>query len=199
MDKGLVKVPKNAIINIAGGLLLMAFFTLFWSINADAKIKGNDYGIVLILFGSFSLVFVMFAIYLFSILNRFPSINSDAQKLEGKKKGKRFGILFGIEGLAIFIIVNILRNFHYDIFVLPAIALIVGLHFYPMAIIFKRKIDYYFSSWTCLIALSGIGMLIMKLPSISATLAFVSIGVAIATTGYGVYMLYMGRHYAKNI
>ena len=58
MDKGLIKVPKNAIINIAGGLLLMAFFTMFWSINAEAEIKGNDYGIVLILFGSFSLVFV---------------------------------------------------------------------------------------------------------------------------------------------
>jgi hypothetical protein len=192
------KVPGIAIINIAGGLLLMAFFTIIWSIIAENEMNGNDNGVVLIAFGLFSLTFIIYALYLFSISKRFPTLSNDAQKLEGKKFAKKFGIFFAIEGIAIFVLVNILINFHCDIFVIPAIALIVGLHFYPMARIFKRKIDYYFATWTCLIALSGMVMLIMKSLSIAAILAFVSISVALATSGYGIYMLHSGRQLTKN-
>jgi uncharacterized membrane protein (DUF485 family) len=82
------KVPGIAIINIAGGLLLMAFFTIIWSIIAENEMNGNDNGVVLIAFGLFSLTFIIYALYLFSISKRFPTLSNDAQKLEGKKFAK---------------------------------------------------------------------------------------------------------------
>jgi ABC-type transport system involved in cytochrome c biogenesis permease subunit len=198
MTEELNKIPRIAIRNIASGMLLMAFFTTVWSIIAENKIEGNDCGIVVIIFAVFSFVLVMYAIYLFSISKRFPKLSNGDQKLEGKKTGKKFGIIFGIEGVAIFIAVNILTNLHLESFVIPAIALIVGLHFYPLAAIFKRKVDYYFASWTCFIALSGVILLIIKPSEQSAVSAFVSVGVALATTGYGIYMLQIGRQVSKN-
>jgi hypothetical protein len=197
MNEELTKVPGIAIINTAAGLLLMAFFTTIWSIIAENEVKGNEYCIILIIFGVFSLIFVMYAIYLFSIAKRFPKLSTDTQKLEGVKTGKRFGILFGIEGVTIFITVNILINFHCAIFIIPAIALIVGLHFFPIAGIFKRKIDYYFATWTSIFALSGIIILIINPSAADTVSASVSIGVALATTGYGIYMLLIGSQISK--
>jgi hypothetical protein len=190
-------VSKEAIISAASGMLLMALFTTIWSIVAEYEIQGNDYGMVIVVFSLFSVVFVTYAMYLFAISKRLPKLGEEAQKQDGKSKGNRFGLIFVLEGVAIFITVNVLKNLHLDAFVIPAIALIVGLHFYPMAKIFKRKIDYYFASWTCIVAIVGFIMVIMQSPSIPVVSALVSIGVALATTGYGIYMLQIGRQIAK--
>ncbi len=176
----------------------MAFFTLMWSGIAESGFNGSDFGIVGIAFIIISIVFIAYAIYLFAISKRFPKLNTDAQKMEGKRMGKWYGIIFGSEGAVIGITSGILSYLNYDNFVIPSIALIVGLHFFPMARIFKRKIDYYLATWTCIVAISGIVMLIMKLATVSTLYVFVGIGVALATSGYGVYMLYIGRKFTKN-
>jgi hypothetical protein len=82
-------------------------------------------------------------------------------------------------------------------YTLSAIALIIGLHFYPMAKIFDRKVDYYVATWTCLVAINSIFMTAGNNYSQTFILTILGIGVALATSTYGFYMLFTGYNYIK--
>jgi len=58
----------------------------------------------------------------------------------GPQIGRRFGWITGIEGAAIFLAVILLNVVHRPDFIPPAIAFIVGLHFFPLASLFGRSV-----------------------------------------------------------
>ena len=198
MSKEIKVIPRIAIQSLGAGLFLMAFFTKMWNGIAESGFKGSDDYLATITFSIFSLTFISYGIYFFRISKHFPKLSTDADKQEGKKIWKWYGIIFGIEGVTIPLVAFILLEFNLGDFIIPAIALIVGLHFYPMAKIFKRKIDYYLATWTCLIAIIGIYMTATNTISQSAVFSFVGIGVALATTSYGFYMLRTGYLYNQS-
>ena len=107
-----------------------------------------------------------------------------------------YGIIFGAEGVTIPIVCGLLVYFRQTAFILPAIALVIGLHFYPMARIFKRTIDYYLATWTCIVAFSAIAAIINNMLPQNTIYALLGMGVAMATTGYGLYMIYEGKRLA---
>lgn len=183
------QVPRVAIKSIGGGLFLMAFFTLVWNGIAESGFNGSDHYITTIIFSVFSLVFIIYGIFFFRISRKFPKISTDEEKSERKRISIWYGIIFGLEGITIPIVVSILLAFHSDRFIIPCIALIVGLHFYPMAKIFNRKIDYYLATWTCIIAIVGIILVKENTIQQSTVFSFVGVGTAIATTCYGIYMI----------
>jgi hypothetical protein len=188
-------VPRIAITSIATGLLMMAFFTTLWAGIAFGSLDGKK--IILIIFCPLIIVFIINAINFFIISKLFPKMSSDADKAEGKKTGMWFGIIFGAEGLLIFVAINIVTNIGHADLVIPVIALVVGLHFYPMAKIFKRSIDYYLATWATLVAVCGIILVLNKTYRPEYIYAFVGIGLAVATSCYGLYMIYSGRRMAK--
>jgi hypothetical protein len=190
-------VPRIVITSIATGLLMMAFFTTMWAGIAYGSL-GNA-TILLVVFGIIIITFISYAIYLFGISKRFPKLESQADKLEGKRAGKWFGIIFGAEGLGIFVAINIVVNLGHADLTIPVIALVVGLHFYPLAKIFKRTIDYYLATWTTIIAIIAIVLILKKVYPPANVDAFVGIGTAIATSCYGLYMIYTGRRLAKQV
>ena len=53
--------------------------------------------------------------------------------VEGDHVGRVVGIASAVEGVAIFLVANVLINLHMPTLLLPAIAIIVGLHFIPLA------------------------------------------------------------------
>ena len=181
-------IPRIAIQSIATGLSMMAFFTMMWAGIAYGSLDNGL--LVLIIFSALSLSFIINAIYLFGISKRFPKLETEADKAEGKRSGKWFGIIFGAEGLGIFIAINIVTNIGHADLVIPVIALVVGLHFYPLAKVFKRTIDYYLATWTTLVAVCGIILLLNKTYPVAHVDAIVGMGTAIATSCYGLYMMY---------
>jgi hypothetical protein len=198
MSNELYIVPRIAINSIATGLLMMAFFTMMWTGIAYGSMPGNGL-IILVLFALVSIVFIGNAIRLFSISKRFPKLESEADKAEGKRSGKWFGIIFGAEGLVIFVAINIVINLGHADLTIPVIALVVGLHFYPMAKIFKRTIDYYLATWTSVVAIIGIILILNKIYPASIADSFVGVGTAIATSCYGFYMIYSGKQLTKSV
>jgi hypothetical protein len=191
-------VPRIAIQSISGGLLLMAFFTMVWAGIASGGLTGFGQYAVLFVFGVPSGMFVAYSISLFRASRHFPPLVSSADKIEGKRMGIWYGIIFGAEGVTIPIVCGLLVYFRQPAFVLPAIALVIGLHFYPMARIFKRTIDYYLATWTCLVAFSAIAAIINNILPPNTIYALLGVGVAIATTGYGLYMIYEGKRLVGN-
>lgn len=53
--------------------------------------------------------------------------------VEGDHVGRVVGIATAVEGVAIFLVANVLINLHQPTALMPAIAVIVGLHFLPLA------------------------------------------------------------------
>ena len=190
-------IPRVAVRGIASGLLLMSIFTLMWSGIAFGSL---DHGWpVLIIAALIATTFIAKAVYLFNISKHFPGLQTEADKAEEKRTGKWFGIIFGAEGLGIFIAVNLVINLGYADLTIAVIALVVGLHFYPMAKIFRRTIDYYLATWTTLIAICGIVLILRKVYPVKDVDAFVGIGTAVATSCYGTYMMIRGWKLEKPV
>jgi hypothetical protein len=59
------------------------------------------------------------------------------------RMGIMFGIIFGAEGLLIFLAVNVLVNLHLDPYIINAVAAIVGLHFLPLARLYRVPLYYW--------------------------------------------------------
>ena len=193
MDNQPHMIPAVAVKGIASGLLMMACFTLIWTGIAYGGLHGTAYAWGLIIFPILAIVFVANGISLFNLAKHFPKVESEEDKAEGKKMGMWFGIIFGAEGLFIFIAINIVTNIRHPELTIPVIALVVGLHFYPMAKVFKRTIDYYLATWSTIVAILAILFSLNHTLSQSNILAFTGIGLAVATSSYGLHMAYRGR------
>jgi len=72
--------------------------------------------------------------------------------------GRRFYIIFGLEVVAIFVSVIVLRVLHYADYILCGIALIVGIHFFPLAPLLSAPVYYGTALAGCAIALIGFFM-----------------------------------------
>jgi hypothetical protein len=72
------------------------------------------------------------------------------------------------------------------------------LHFYPMAKIFKRTIDYYLATWASLIAIGAIALTLKHTILPIPITAVLGIGMAITTTIYGINMIREGTGYLKS-
>ena len=193
MDNEKHIMPGAAVKGIATGLCMMAFFTLLWSGIAFGGLHETNYWFFLLAFPVFAVLFVIKAIKLFGMAKFFPPLTSEADLAEEKRMGKWFGIIFGAEGLGIFVGINIVVNLGYPDLVIPTIALVVGLHFFPLAKVFKRTVDYYLASWATLIAILGFVFSLNKILPVNYVMAFVGVGIAIATSLYGFYMLIRGK------
>jgi len=191
-------IPRIAIQSVATGLFMMAFFTMMWAGIASGSMSSNGLT-VLILFSLIAALLVINGIKFFREAKRFPKSESEADKAEEKRTGKWFGIIFGAEGLLIFVGINIVINLGHADLTIPVIALVVGLHFYPLARVFRRTIDYYLATWTTVVAIIGIGLILNKSYSAATVDSFVGVGTAIATSCYGVYMIYVGRNLSKRL
>jgi hypothetical protein len=169
-------LPAVAIRGIATGLLMMGFFTGLWAGIAYGGLQAGSFRFAPLLFLLFIIVFVAQAVKLISISKDYPKLETAEDMAEGKRIGKWFGIIFGAEGLGIFLGINIVINLGHSDLVIPVIALIVGLHFYPLARVFKRTIDYWLATWSVLIALCGIAFTLYKTMEPPAVMAFVGMG-----------------------
>jgi len=199
MDKEPHILPDAAVKGIATGLVMMAAFTLIWAGIAFGGLHESNYWLGLLVFPVFSMVFVVNAVKLFRVAKYFPKVTSEADIAERKKTGKWFGIIFGAEGLGIFIGINLVVNLGHPDLAIPVMALVVGLHFFPLAKVFKRTIDYYLATWSTIIATLAIIFVLNKAMTEPAAMAFVGIGIAIATSCYGGYMVVRGRGIEKPV
>jgi hypothetical protein len=71
---------------------------------------------------------------------------------------RHFYMIFGVELAAIFLSVVVLRLLHYQDYILCGIALIVGVHFFPLASLFKAPLYYGAALLGCAIGLIGFFM-----------------------------------------
>ncbi|MGA9978680.1 MAG: hypothetical protein WBQ08_08600 [Candidatus Sulfotelmatobacter sp.] len=86
-------------------------------------------------------------------LRNIPSIHDPVAAAKGKRAGMLFGIIFGAESGLIWLCAMLLARLGLSVWIPIAVAVIVGLHFIPLARVFEVPLYY----WTG--ALSVLGML----------------------------------------
>ena len=84
--------------------------------------------------------------------------STEQQIAAGRDTVKRFYIVFGLELAAILVAVIVLRAFHFPEYISCAIALIVGIHFFPLAALFASPVYYGTGLLGCAIGVVGIFM-----------------------------------------
>ncbi len=135
---------------LASAGFMMAFFGAAWWGWGVGGIRGVFRGETV----AFFLVLALATIILVSggtLLSRAasrlpPHEESFAEQAHGQAEGKRYGMIFGLVfGLEIGIIALgtvLLNRFHHPEFLLPFVAIVVGVHFFPLARLFDVPLYY---------------------------------------------------------
>ena len=135
----------------AVGALVLTGFGGFWALESVAhlpELPSWKYGVA----GLPILVLLCFAVFrLIHAGGLAEASDADQAARAGRKMGMRFGIIFGIEGALIGAAAAGLAGADRPLLIPVAIALIVGLHFFPLARVFDLRV-YAFTGAFCTIA-----------------------------------------------
>lgn len=138
----LVKIPKAAVFGAANGVMFMTFFGALWASIGIIGSHGLGAPWSLVLSGIVTLILLSGAISLFGKACNMNHAVTPEEREQWRKINRKFGLIFGLEGLAIFIasvICNMINNF--EVF-FPIMAIIVGIHFFPLARLFRENFYY---------------------------------------------------------
>ena len=188
----------KAVKSMISGLASMTVFTFFWFGVAFYGAINNPYRWLLLPFVLLCILFIFYIIKLLALNKTIPLITENSKTDAEKKKDKLFMMAVAAEGVGIFIAINVVANLHHPELEVPAMALVVGLHFFPMAKVFDRKMDYYIGAWTVLVAVIAIAFKINNTFSQATMLLFTGVGLALATSIYGINMLSSSKKLLAN-
>jgi len=89
---------------------------------------------------------------------RLSSTDSATARAQSRDRAPTFIWFSGSSWVSIFLAVVVLNLIHYPDYILPGIALIVAVHFFPLAALFKAPVYYGTALGGCAIALVGFFM-----------------------------------------
>ena len=134
----------------AAGAVIMAVFAAVWcvlGILASGHAPLVIYGIPVLITGA-----------AIGVASRRRAGRGSFAAGERSRQGRLVGLASGAEGLAILVAVNVLVNIRKPDFIAPAVAMIVGLHFLPLARWLPARL--YYATCALLVALGVAGFMI---------------------------------------
>jgi len=145
-------ITKNEVHGIAYGIFFMAFFGTLWAGIGIGGLQDwvSPWFISIVLLVGIILM-ICFATLFYGARNLSKPVSERDVRMR-KRLGKWFGIISSMEGIFIglaSIICNALNHFEYFF---PVMALIVGIHFFPLAKLFRVRIHYIAGGLLCLLS-----------------------------------------------
>ena len=144
-----VNALRANIIGLASAGFLMAFFGAAWWGWGVGGIQGVFTGETAVFISMLTLATIILVgggIMLIRAAIRLPQETSPAARAggtaEGRRYGRTFGVVFGLEIVIIALASVLLNAFHHPEFLLPFVAIVVGLHFFPLAALFTVRLYY---------------------------------------------------------
>ena len=126
---------------VAGAIILTCFGFVWcilalalWPAHPRWSIPAGDAVAVMLL---------VFCVQRLVVLRKIRSVDDPVAAAKGKRAGMWFGIIFGAEGLLIWLCAMLLDHLGLSIWIPIAIAAIVGLHFLPLARVFEVSLYYW--------------------------------------------------------
>jgi hypothetical protein len=158
------ELPHPAVQGIASGMFFLAFFGAYWGFISAAFMSRAFQVVAFILVGLVTLAFFVIVGKLLWYARSLPKTLSPEDKAVGKRISTWFGIIFGIEFLLIALASILLSAFQLDRFIAPATALIVGIHFFPLAHLFRVPMYSITGVLLSVLALVALIALLLGLP-----------------------------------
>jgi hypothetical protein len=129
------ELTANRVRSIATGIMVFAGFGagwLFWSLSMRRGITGaTATGIWMGMLALF-----VAAIFIWRQAKRWPRVPDDP------RVGRTFGWVNAVQWTAIFVAGFICKRYSWDLYFPSAVTAIVGLHFYPLARLFRNPLHY---------------------------------------------------------
>ena len=138
------------------GAAIMTFFGSTWCIMALALWPAHPAWTILAA-SAVTAVLLAWCVQRFVALRGIRGVDDPVAAAKGKRAGMWFGIIFGVECLLICLSAILMVSLGLSIWIPIVVAVIVGLHFLPLARVFEVPLYY----WTG--ALSVLGMLACSL------------------------------------
>jgi len=151
MAQTLNSISRADIRGSAVGVLFMAFFGTMWAYAGIMGLQG--WGSPWVLIASLIIGIALFAsgCLLIFTSRELPNQVPYAAGKRRKNTGGWFNIIFLAEGLAIVIAIAVCNAAGQTELIPLVIALIVGIHFFPLAYFFQVRIYYYTGALLCLL------------------------------------------------
>jgi len=181
-------LSRKQLVELSGGLALMALFTAGWVFIAEVALNNADHGAVA---GGFGIIIVYFIISYVKLANMARALPKETSAEDEKAKYKNLAIIIAVEVLAVIATKIALGKTHHDNLVIPSFALITGLFFFPIGKLYNRTFYYFVGAWMCLMAVVGYGLVYQGVPAYWPN-PVVGIGCALATVANGIRIIRMG-------
>ncbi|OZB91291.1 hypothetical protein [Paenibacillus sp. XY044] len=193
-------IPGSAIRGTASGVFFMAFFGTLWAYTGIMGLQefaaplwlasAVAIGVVLIIGGA-SLVRASRGI------KEQNEIIDASTARKGKRIAVRFNIVFAAEAAAIAVAIAVCNATGHTALIPIVIALIVGIHFYPLASLFRVKFYHLTGTLLCLLALATLLFLPVEASlgahHINTYMSVVGLGSALILWGTGTAVWFMGK------
>jgi hypothetical protein len=131
----------------AGSIIMSVFGAIWWIAGA----VGSGWPFV----PAYAIPFIAILVLVVAALRARDHTEPESDQ-DGKRTGRLVGIASGLEGAAILVAVNVVANTGTQDYTAPAIAIIVGLHFLPLARWLPAKL--YYATAVALIGLGVVGI-----------------------------------------
>ncbi|KPL60925.1 DUF7010 family protein [Rossellomorea vietnamensis] len=144
-------VTKRDLRGTASGVLFMAFFGTLWAYTGIMGLQGWGSPWLLTVALAIGFLLVLSGFSLIHASKKFPDGVSSPEWNNSRKMRKWFNIIFAGEGIAIGIAIAVCNAVGHTENIPIVIAIIVGLHFLPLARLFRVKIYYYTGILLCVV------------------------------------------------
>jgi hypothetical protein len=194
MTKGSNTIPGAAIRGTASGVIFMALFGTLWAYTGVMGLQSRGTAWLLIiavviggslLFGAGSLI---------RASRKLTNQGSKSDARFSKPIKVKFNLIFAAEGIAIFIAVAVCNAIGRSELIPILIAIIVGVHFFPLAPLFQVKLYYITGTLLCLLAVYTWLFVTALENQIQANMSIVGIGSAFILWGTGLAVWIMGKN-----
>ncbi|MBW7453488.1 DUF7010 family protein [Paenibacillus sepulcri] len=191
-------IPGAAVRGTASGVLFMAVFGTLWAYTGIMGLQG--WGMPLVLLAAAVTVGIVLCIGGGSLIRASRKLTIQVKKGDsrgGKRVGIWFNIIFAAEGAAIGISAAICSHTHHTDLIPLVTAIIVGVHFFPLASLFKVRLYHITGALLCLLAIGTWLFVPVNVMlgdhQISAFMSVVGLGSALILWGTSVVIWQMGR------
>ena len=131
------------------GAAIVTFFGAVWCFLALAFWPARP-GWIIAAASGVAILLIVFCVQRFMAWRKIPGVDDPVAVAKGKRAGMWFGIIFGAEGLLIWLCATLLEHLGLGIWIPVVIAVIVGLHFLPLARVFEVPL-YYWTGTLCIL------------------------------------------------
>jgi hypothetical protein len=139
------------------GATIMLFFGAFWlllGLYGGASARSLRLVVLLAGMGLATGIGVMFRWSVRQFRSN-PPLSAEEAAVR-QQTGRHFGWITAMEGGAILLAIVLLNALHRPQFIAPVIAIIVGLHFFPLASVFGAPLYYATGALGCAIGITGL-------------------------------------------